>query len=79
MNKILIFIVLILLIAILAVGGYLMWGKWRQPNINQQAIENATKGTVPEIDVTNPMGNKPDINPVDAANPIKNVKTNPFE
>lgn len=28
---------------------------------------------------TNPLDNKPNINPVDQTNPYKNIKTNPFE
>lgn len=28
---------------------------------------------------TNPLDNKPNINPVDQTNPFKNIKTNPFE
>lgn len=40
--------------------------------------ESATKGTLPSLE-TNPLENKPDLNPVDTANPFKNIKTNPFK
>lgn len=40
--------------------------------------ESAIKGVLPSIE-TNPLGNKPDINPADKANPFKNIKINPFE
>lgn len=41
-------------------------------------IEGAVKGVLPSLQ-TNPLENKPDINPATKANPIKNIKTNPFE
>ena len=41
-------------------------------------IDGAAKGVLPSLQ-TNPLGNKPDINPANRANPIKNIKTNPFE
>ncbi|MFA6338954.1 MAG: hypothetical protein WCW87_02775 [Candidatus Paceibacterota bacterium] len=40
--------------------------------------DSASKGVLPSV-TTNPLENKPDINPVDKANPFKDVKTNPFE
>jgi preprotein translocase subunit YajC len=40
--------------------------------------EGALKGVLPSIE-TNPLKNKPDINPADKANPFKNIKLNPFE
>ncbi|MDD5356347.1 MAG: hypothetical protein PHY56_07425 [Candidatus Omnitrophica bacterium] len=40
--------------------------------------ESATRGVLPSIQ-TNPLENKPDINPADKANPYKNTTTNPFE
>ena len=44
----------------------------------QQITEKATQGVLPSI-TANPMENKPDLNPVDKANPIKNIKINPFD
>lgn len=44
----------------------------------EDAITNAaTQGVLPEIN-TNPLEEKPDLNPADKANPFKNVETNPF-
>lgn len=40
--------------------------------------ESATKGVLPSIE-TNPLENKPDVNPADKANPFTNIKTNPFK
>jgi len=37
----------------------------------------ATRGTVPSIN-TNPLENKPDLNPVDKTNPFATIKINPF-
>ena len=44
----------------------------------EKITEGATKGVLPSLE-TNPFENKPDINPADKANPIKNIKTNHFE
>ena len=44
----------------------------------EKITEDATKGVLPSLQ-TNPLENKPNINPADKANPIKNIKTNPFE
>lgn len=42
--------------------------------------ESATKGTLPSIGAAaNPLKNKPDVNPVNKANPFKSTKINPFQ
>jgi len=43
-----------------------------------KATEDATKGVLPDIQ-TNPLDEKPDMNPVDKTNPYKDIKTNPFK
>lgn len=40
--------------------------------------QSATQGALPSIN-TNPLENKPVVNPVDVSNPFKSVKTNPFQ
>jgi len=83
---IIIIIVLVIIIISAGVGGYFWWNSVKKSgnileNANGSAekiIEDATKGVLPSLQ-TNPLENKPDINPADAANPIKNIKTNPFE
>jgi flagellar basal body-associated protein FliL len=59
--------ILVLVLLILSGVGYWYW----------QSQKTETK-TVPSVS-TNPLDNKPDINPVDQTNPFKNIKTNPFE
>lgn len=76
--------VAIFLIVCLAVGGYLWWQSVNRKSPgsgNTIDTSQVTKGLLPSLpDVkTNPLENKPDLNPVDKANPIKNIKTNPFE
>ena len=45
----------------------------------ENKIEDAaTKGVLPDMQ-TNPLEEKPDLNPVDKTNPYKNIKTNPFK
>lgn len=89
MSKKLIIIVsvsVVLLIIVLGAVGYFYFFKKsvsfnffdQYKTTGQDIIDNATKGTLPSIN-TNPLENKPDVNPASAANPIKNIKTNPFE
>lgn len=72
-------------------AGYFFWQKYKTPELTpeeaslkkageaaEKITESATKGVLPSIQ-TNPLENKPDVNPADKANPFKNIKTNPFE
>ncbi len=88
-KKTLIIIIVVILIMALGVGVYVWWVKRTETNKEkstleqvgeaaQKVTESATKGVLPSIE-TNPLENKPDINPADKANPFKNIKTNPFE
>jgi len=76
---------------VMAVGGYFYLANLikskNTPETNSientgeatdKIIEGAIKGVLPSLQI-NPLENKPDINPADKANPIKNIKTNPFE
>lgn len=89
-----IFIVVVLLVG-LVIGGYFIWNKRGKtvPSETQTAVEkveeavekisetvteNATKGALPSLG-TNPLENKPEVNPIDKVNPFKDTKTNPFE
>ena len=72
----------ILLVVLL--GGFI-WLNFKKskaaPPDNLGAAEDitnsATKSVLPSLQ-TNPLENKPDINPADKANPFKDIKTNPF-
>lgn len=85
-KKTLIIITAAILIVALGIGGYFYWNKKskienilnRVGGALQKLTESVTKGVLPSIQ-TNPLENKPDINPADKANPYKNIKTNPFE
>ncbi|OIO50320.1 hypothetical protein COU03_03890 [bacterium (Candidatus Gribaldobacteria) CG10_big_fil_rev_8_21_14_0_10_41_12] len=90
-KKIIIAIVAVVLLIGLGVGGYLYWHNQKKsektPETNaiekagetaNQITEEATKGVLPSIQ-TNPLENKPDVNPASQANPIKDIKTNPFD
>lgn len=88
-KKFIIIIIIILLIAI-GIGGFLYWNNFKKDGLSgEKALEgagkaadiitdSATKGVLPSIE-TNPLNNKPDINPADKANPFKDIKINPFE
>jgi len=82
----LIIIATVLLIGLI-VGGYFWWKNSassekktleKAGEAAEKITESATKGVLPSIG-TNPLENKPDINPADKANPFKNIITNPFK
>lgn len=85
-KKTLIIIIAVILILALGVGGYLYWSKKskienvldKASDALQKLTEDAAKGVLPSIQ-TNPLEDKPDINPADKANPYKDIKINPFE
>jgi len=91
MNKktTIIIITSILIIIVLGAGGYLYLNSRKKSGAGAKApqkageaaeaiLDSALKGVLPSLE-TNPLENKPDINPADKANPYKNIKTNPFE
>lgn len=76
MSKKYIVIILVLLVLVLAVGGYYWKTKMQKSDVNVN--ENVSKEDSLSVS-TNPLDNKPNINPIDQTNPFKNIKTNPFE
>ncbi|MDO8524532.1 MAG: hypothetical protein Q7R99_02800 [bacterium] len=88
-KKIIIISVAVLLVGLI-VAGYFYWSAVKKPqeetanllqelaSTTQQAVQKATQGALPSLGA-NPMENKPDLNPVDKANPIKDIKINPFD
>jgi hypothetical protein len=91
MNKktTIIIIVTILIIIGLGAGGYIYWNNQKKSKAAAEAsqkakkaadavLDSALKGVLPPLEI-NPLENKPDLNPVEKANPYKNIKTNPFE
>ncbi len=89
MNKkiLIIAIVAAVLLIIAFLFGYLYWSNLKKSsgenilkdtaNTAEEITNSATKGVLPSLE-TNPLEDKPDINPAEKANPIKNIKTNPF-
>ncbi|MDP2741428.1 MAG: hypothetical protein Q8O66_01930 [bacterium] len=86
-KKTIVIIVVAVLLVIALLCGYLYWTNLKK-SLGEKILENnantaeeitnsATKGVLPSLE-TNPLENKPDINPADKSNPIKNIKTNPF-
>ena len=88
-KKVILIIIAAVVVVGLAIGGYFFWSNWKKSASSEnKAIENAgeaaekitegaTKGVLPSIGA-NPLESKPDVNPVDKANPFKDIKTNPF-
>lgn len=68
--------VIVTIVLLLILLGASFW-YWQSKKVEQPA-ETANEGVIPSTS-TNPLNNKPNINPVDQTNPFKNIKTNPFE
>lgn len=59
--------------------GYFYMKKSSAPE-TPPAATTATQGVLPSIgEASNPLTNKPDINPTSKTNPFDSVKTNPFQ
>ncbi|TSC75728.1 MAG: hypothetical protein G01um101430_222 [Parcubacteria group bacterium Gr01-1014_30] len=73
------------ILALLAVAGFLFWRNPTGPSVVEpfsgpEESEGSTYGTLPETkSLTNPLENTPELNPIDKANPFKDVYKNPFE
>lgn len=88
MKKSILTLIVVVIVIGLGVCGYFYWTDWRKTpeekvlekagETAEKITENATQGVLPEIN-TNPLENKPEVNPVDKTNPFKDLKTNPFE
>jgi flagellar basal body-associated protein FliL len=87
-KKIVIMIILTAVLLIIAIlCGYLYWINLEKSsgekilkntaNTAEEITSSATRVVLPSLE-TNALENKPDINPADKSNPIKNIKTNPF-
>ncbi len=65
-------------IVLLILSGASYWYMRSGKSDVKVATETPKEEVVPSVS-TNPLDNKPNINPVDQTNPFKNIKTNPFE
>ena len=80
-KNLLIAVAIIILLVVLVTAGYFYWNwstgtKTAVPTA-EDITDSATQGVLPSIQ-TNALENKPNVNPVDVANPYKDIKTNPF-
>lgn len=71
------------ILAVVALGAALGYFYFKNKKSSapdaQSAVPVATQG-VPSIgEASNPLSNKPDINPTSRTNPFDSVKTNPFD
>lgn len=77
---------IIVVVLIIIVGGYFAWKSFFKKSPEEKAadvFEKTTKsagaGALPELTpLANPLEKLPETNPVEKANPFKNIKTNPF-
>lgn len=76
------YLVIIIIVAA-AIAGYFYWrGAPKEEQLPEppKASDPAVSGTLPTLNPqTNILENVPEINPVDKANPFKDVYKNPFE
>ncbi len=74
---------IVIAILALAIGGFLIWkyGLNKKTTPVRSVEEAATAGVLPAITpIANPVGGKlPELNPVQKANPFKDIYKNPFE
>ena len=73
---------IVIAILALAIGGFLIWKYgFRKATPARSVEEAATAGVLPNINpIANPVGDKlPELNPVEKANPFKDIYKNPFE
>lgn len=76
MNKKIILGLVFVVIVLVAIG--ILYFKKPKPEKTAEVLINNTT-SLGESTSTNPMSNKPDINPADKSNPFSSIKTNPFE
>ena len=68
--------VIVVVVLLKGQGGGLEQEQQELEDLNKTLEESAG---LPNIDVqSNPLEDLPDTNPIEAANPLKNLKTNPF-
>ena len=81
MNKKEITATVMAIVAIIAIIiGYLIFNSNKSSQTVEDIGQIVNKGVLPSINGdTNPMKNKPAVNPVDASNPFRSIKTNPFQ
>ena len=73
-------IIVIVLVLFLIIIGYLFLKSTTASRSAAEMSQIINQGVLPSLgESTNPMKNKPDVNPVDASNPFRSIKTNPFE
>ena len=73
-------IIVVILVVVIVVAGYLFLNFKIQPEPIRNIGQITNQGVLPSIgEGINPLQNKPNMNPVDASNPFRSVKTNPFE
>lgn len=78
MNKRVIIIIVILISILVIVYLFLGSKMFSGPEEDMSQIIN--QGVLPSLgESTDPLKNKPDINPLDASNPFRSIKTNPFQ
>lgn len=73
----------VLILAVLAITGFLWWQTVRQSAETSSGlgseIYQKTGNPAENLPAVDSLGNKPEVNPLSKANPFSNIKTNPFK
>ncbi len=70
----------IVFIVIIAIVGYFLLRPKNPSETSGSTNQVVNKIPLPSLSgSTNPLENKPDVNPVNASNPLRSIKTNPFQ
>lgn len=73
-------VIVVFLILIGVVFGYLLLRQGAPQKADEDLSQVINEETPPALgESANPLKNKPDINPVNASNPFRQIKTNPFK
>jgi len=70
----------VLIVVVLGVALWYFYADKSPASEVQSTTDAATQGVLPSIgEASNPLTNKPDINPTSKTNPFNSVQTNPFD
>lgn len=78
-KKVIVIAVIIVLLLLCGTGIWWYVNTAKNSAQNSEALsESAANGALPSLEIST-LEDAPNVNPAEAANPIKKIKTNPFE
>lgn len=85
-KKAVLLVLILAVVVLVAVIGMIGWWYWSSSKItvvapetpSSPSSESAANGVLPSLQL-NALADTPNVNPADVGNPIKKIKTNPFQ